>query len=762
MFNKLILALVGLSLLAGCSGGGDSTINAPKFLTQAFTGSTNQATVTISNAKALSEDAYSSNQLASAVSAAKVVVGRNERSPLLRETVAILKHSVATVVSVPKASSKVAASVTSQNTVYGYNGSITYTLNLDQTTGSFTGTLTFSQYKDTSTSASLNGSIDISGVFNRTSSTFTNLNMIMTGLSGIDGNQSFTMVGTIAISNGSATKTVTSSLVIINNVNGRTYWEKDFTQSLTGDLLTVSGTYYDHIYGYVVVSTPIPLRVTSIDATPTSGRLLFTGTNGTNARMTFTSSGWIVEADTTGTGTYTSIPSATTNQPPVADFSMPTNALRDSVVNIDTTTSKDNYGIISTYTINFGDGTPLGIQATPYFSHSYSNSGTYSVTLTVTDSQGLSNLLTKQITIGVIGSTPVNVSNTAKISQAPKMVSDSNGAINVIWYEYGDTMFSRSVDGGGSFSPGKYVLPIIPGYSTQQAQIATTTNKIHVVSTMFGGAGIVYSKSTDGGGTFSTPVYISNVDSINPYSPSIATDGGSRIGIAWNGGNYFIRSDDGGNTFSTPIKLTDPGPIIVNIAMTDQNTYILYQTPVGQFYNQSQIFFSRSNNNSTDFTSPVNISNSSLQAYGSTIKTDHNGNIYVFWLESPNNSEKRIMYTVSTDNGVSFKTPTRLTDPSLNAICISLGTGSIGQIYAVWSTGEPFSDNFQTYLNYSTDSGVTFSTPLKMPAITNEGNCPQLIDKGSGKLGALWNSPLWSPSNIQGEVYYSNIQVSIP
>jgi len=462
---------------------------------------------------------------------------------------------------------------------------------------------------------------------------------------------------------------------------------------------------------------------------------------------------------------------------PIADFSMPSNALRGSTLNIDASLSKDNDGNISTYSFDFGDGTPTVIQTFPVSTHSYSNTGTYSVSLFVTDNQGLSsNTVSKQITIGVIGSTPVNISNSTEISQAPTMVLDNSGATNLIWYEYGDTMFSRSVDGGRSFSPGKYVFPIIPGYSKSEAQIALATNGIHVVSTMFnnmvGGAEIVYARSTDGGATFSSPMFISSIDSLNSTVPSIITDGGSRVAITWHdvdvnlisqaGGNFFIRSDDGGNTFTTPIKLTDPGSFVGNIAMTDQYTYIVYQTPIGQFFNQTQIFFSRSNVGSTNFTTPVNISNSSLQAYGPKIKTDSRGYIYVFWLEASDNSDQRIMYTVSADNGISFKTPLKLTDPSLNAICFSLATGSIGQVYVAWSTGDLFSNNFNTYLNYSTDGGVTFSTSLKMPAITNEGNCPKIIDKGSGQLGAVWNSPFYSPNHIMGDIFYSNIQASLP
>jgi hypothetical protein len=89
----------------------------------------------------------------------------------------------------------------------------------------------------------------------------------------------------------------------------------DFTLTLSGSSLTVSGTYFDPVLGYVVLSTITPLTVTTIDATPTSGQLLFSGNGGTKVRLTFFSIGRnsgggnpTVEADTAGNGNYVVIP----------------------------------------------------------------------------------------------------------------------------------------------------------------------------------------------------------------------------------------------------------------------------------------------------------------------------------------------------------------------------------------------------------------------------------------------------------------------
>jgi PKD repeat protein len=83
------------------------------------------------------------------------------------------------------------------------------------------------------------------------------------------------------------------------------------------------------------------------------------------------------------------------NTPPVAAF---TSACSGLSCSFDGSGSSDPEGPVAGYAWNFGDGTAgSGVQP----AHTYAAAGTYTVTLTVTDADGATNQVTRQVTVGV-------------------------------------------------------------------------------------------------------------------------------------------------------------------------------------------------------------------------------------------------------------------------------------------------------------------------------------------------------------------------
>jgi len=84
---------------------------------------------------------------------------------------------------------------------------------------------------------------------------------------------------------------------------------------------------------------------------------------------------------------------------PIAGFSyLPSEPLVDQTINFDAAASDPVGGTITSYTWKFGDGqTGTGRTTT----HSYLTTGTFTVNLTVTDSEGLTNSTTKTVTVKI-------------------------------------------------------------------------------------------------------------------------------------------------------------------------------------------------------------------------------------------------------------------------------------------------------------------------------------------------------------------------
>lgn len=306
MSGRLLLFISGLALLAGCGGGGGGGIGSSGGLQSEYTGATNQAVVNGSNARTLSLDAYGAGQLSAATSGiAKSISDKGAATALLQQTSTTLKNCVTASFNDSSSPAKSLAAAT-PTVVYGYSGS--YTAVINRLPGIFNGTIVFTGYRETSSSPLINGTITFDGTFNLLTGLLTRFSIHFDSLSGSDATGSFSMKGSITLRVNDADTTLTMSVVLIDNVTYRTYWVKNYLFTDTGTTTTLSGTYYDPIHGYVVISTISPLTFASLDSTPTSGQLLFTGSSGTKVRLTFTSLGYTVEVDASGSGSYVPVP----------------------------------------------------------------------------------------------------------------------------------------------------------------------------------------------------------------------------------------------------------------------------------------------------------------------------------------------------------------------------------------------------------------------------------------------------------------------
>ncbi len=156
------------------------------------------------------------------------------------------------------------------------------------------------------------------------------------------------------------------------------------------------------------------------------------------------------------------IGSGSTNQPPHASF---TSSTSDLTASVDSSGSTDPDGTIVGRSWTFGDGgTATGITA----SHSFAAPGTYPVTLTVTDNQGVAASSTAQISVSAPppANQPPNAVFTSSISNLTATVdssdsSDPDGSIVSRTWTFGDGATASGTIASHSYgSPGSYQVTL--------------------------------------------------------------------------------------------------------------------------------------------------------------------------------------------------------------------------------------------------------------------------------------------------------------
>lgn len=205
------------------------------------------------------------------------------------------------------------------------------------------------------------------------------------------------------------------------------------------------------VANFDTTSNHLGVTVDASDSTDPSGDIVSyewdfgDDTSGTGASTTHTyaESGTyiIVLKVTSSSGASHSVShevTVTANEAPAAAFSASTNGL---LASLDATESEDSDGTIAGYAWDFGDGSH-GTGVTT--SHTYDEGGTYEVTLTVTDDDGATDSITKDVTVAAA---PPNQAPTAAAEHTIEHLlvtvdgtssTDPDGTIVGFAWDFGD------------------------------------------------------------------------------------------------------------------------------------------------------------------------------------------------------------------------------------------------------------------------------------------------------------------------------------
>jgi hypothetical protein len=300
-----------------------------------------------------------------------------------------------------------------------------------------------------------------------------------------------------------------------------------------------------------------------------------------------------------------------------------------------------------------------------------------------------------------------------------------------------------------------------PGISVLPDVAADAENNIYVVwsekpGLFSGNFEVFFSKSLDGGVTFSPPVNISN-NAGDSLTPRIAESDGV-LYVVWSdktggtSGKYDIRfskSSNMGDDWDASVKLSSNSgdSITPAIAASGSDVYVVWSDKTSGTSNRFDIQFKKSDNGGASFTpntaSGTKVSSNSGESLTPDVDVSTSG-IFVVWSDTSGGTSGNfdILLKKSTDGGTTFLPNTA------NAKNISTNSGisltpSLAvdgdSVYVTWSdTTGGTSGNFDILFKKSTDAGDNFGSVVNVSTTSSLSATPRIV-ASSGIVHIAWS-----------------------
>jgi hypothetical protein len=311
-YTGLLLSALGILGLFACGGGGgdgNAVIVPPAPTGLTYTGVTSQAVIDSKNAAKLAIGAFIGGETGSdfgIFSAVKDDHSKIVREIKLYEVVQIFGGALYKIDFNSHRGDSLAIK-TEQDIIPGdCGGSASYTVEMDDATGTFTGSMTFNDYCSENTTIS--GTASFFGQVDINTGDFFNFNLSFNMVSLTSGNEAYVIDGDVSVDESGPSSTATLDMLMKDNF-GEVFWVNDYMLIISEGVdyfdVNATGRFYNPTYGYVDLSTITPVRTYNIYEWPSSGELQIIGGEGTKAQLIVVDENFLrIIADTNGDGNY--------------------------------------------------------------------------------------------------------------------------------------------------------------------------------------------------------------------------------------------------------------------------------------------------------------------------------------------------------------------------------------------------------------------------------------------------------------------------
>jgi len=347
--------------------------------------------------------------------------------------------------------------------------------------------------------------------------------------------------------------------------------------------------------------------------------------------------------------------------------------------------------------------------------------------------------------------------------------------------------FSRSTDAGNTWSTNLRLSSSNP--DLEGATPGLTLDAQGTIYVCYGqydwstfNVDVYFTRSTDGGESFSTPLLVNDTTRAAQDMPSITVDSsGEKVFVAWqdtrnsgvtpNFDIYMSKSTDGGLSFLPSVRVDDTGVVdtsdqqspSIGCTRSGDTVYVAWQDERNRNgADNFDVYFSRSVDAGMTFEPDVLVNdtvgtNQSTQGSPS-LWISKSGNISIVWRDN-RFGPYQVYFAKSIDGGQSFLGHKRVTDTlDSGGIPPSICSRNDSLIYVVWKDARTYSQTGDDiYFSFSTDSGDSFSANVMVnDTLVMEDAwqwCPTICVNESGEVFVAWEDGRNHPLNP--DVYFA-------
>ena len=329
----------------------------------------------------------------------------------------------------------------------------------------------------------------------------------------------------------------------------------------------------------------------------------------------------------------------------------------------------------------------------------------------------------------------------------PSIAVDGNGTAYIVWLENNSVLFSKTSDAGATFNT---PVTIAEGYSRPSIAV-DESGCIYLFN------GVAFFTSTDGGKSFTQNGLITG-----GHSHTMIVEGDNiyiayseRTSVVFSDIIWFIKSTDAGCSFGERIPLSDGGyNLDPSVALYNGKIYVTWGSGgnAGRY-----VEFSRSLDGGETFEPPQMISDTDiwLTETGKTIATGPGGELYVVWFSRAN---YKVFISKSNNGGQSFSQQIRINDANTTGLNPSVAVDKNGKVHVVW-TGSA-NNTSAIFYDLSSDGGETFGADIKLntglASILFYDSTPSIDIADNGGIYAVWQAQrYWNGLDTIFDVYFT-------